>query len=438
MLLCIIFILNCRKSSYPNSSLFIEQFPFKEYNLDNNGNLLFSEINRIDFQNSSDCETCHPSHYEEWNNSSHSNSSSNLFFNHRRNEVIEEHGDNTGRFCDQCHDPIGIISNGNGENIYEERGVTCDVCHTMTRVSSPTIAQPHEIVTSKLFLNPGQGIKYGSIENPQGNTYHDSQYNTIFNQSESCLPCHDLRHEQLETEVTFTEWSRIPGMAMSGAFSCQQCHMPKKEDGTHEHHFVGVDLSYTVLPEEDPLYPKVLNLINKSAEISFESNENIELDTINWNALLNIPIRIESKTGHHLPSGTSFNRECWLSVEVKEHNEDGNIIFKNGVLDSNTQQLNYLESQLIFFTSFLITADGDTTQDNLKAKEIINYSLPGMNIKYTNYEFKLNSQLDSIWINAKLNFRPIKPFIFDNLPNLKNNIPIYTIDEIEKTIHIIN
>ena len=91
--------------------------------------------------------------------------------------------------------------------------------------------------------------------------------------------------------------------------------------------------------------------------------------------------------------------------------------------------MNYYDSDLVYFTSFLLKENGDTTQDALMANEIINYSLPGLAVRYSNYQIELPENITSIWVKAKFNFRPIKPFIFDELPELKQNIPIYTIDE---------
>ena len=415
-----------------------EPFPHKSYILDNSGNLIFSEISVDDFQPAIDCAECHQSHYEEWSRSLHANSITNSFFRNCLEDIKNELGENSEKLCLQCHDPINIIAKTDSSINFSQSAISCDVCHSITKLSSGTITHPSQLVTSELFLNPGEGIKYGPKEDSEPNTYHESQYNPIFNQSDICLPCHDLRKENLEVEITFTEWNRIPGMAMSGAFPCQQCHMPEREDGTHEHHFAGVDLSYEVPPEEDPQYQDVLNLVQTSATLSFANLMGPLQDSILRDSLINFPIRIESNTGHHLPSGASFNRECWLSVEIRSENSSGLILYENGVLDHDLQLLNYFDPELTFFTSFLLTEVGDTTQDIIKAINIINYSLPGMNQRYTEYQVNINENINQIWIQAKLLFRPIKPFIFDDYPELKENIPIYTIDSVTKIIQIID
>ena len=58
---------------------------------------------------------------------------------------------------------------------------------------------------------------------------------------------------------------------MSGGTPCQECHMPVKADGTHDHRFVGVDVDLTYPTGESPNYLAVEELLNSSALISFGS-----------------------------------------------------------------------------------------------------------------------------------------------------------------------
>ena len=55
--------------------------------------------------------------------------------------------------------------------------------------------------------------------------------------SEQCLPCHDLVVRDVEAEITFTEWDRIPGFSMFGGIPCQDCHMPEKEYDDYQNKF---------------------------------------------------------------------------------------------------------------------------------------------------------------------------------------------------------
>jgi len=351
----------------------------------------------------------------------------------------------------QCHNPVAFLTGENTvafQNVSEflnsdlnqsiKDGIGCDVCHTVTGLSQTVHTGDNLAATAEYKLYPLGNIKFGSIQNPEPNEYHASYYLPTYSSSQMCLPCHDLVVRDVEVEITFTEWNRIPGMAMSGAFPCQQCHMSEKEDGTHEHHFAGVDIDYEFPAEEDPQYNDVLNLIQRSATLSFENNLGALSDFILRDTIINIPIRVLSNTGHHLPSGTSFTRECWISIEIRSEDSNGEFIYQNGVLEYELELLDYEDPELTFFTSFLITEEGDTTHEILKATDIINYSLPGMEQRYTDYQVNIDKNINQIWIQAKLLFRPIKPFIFDEYPELQENIPIYTIDEINKTIKIID
>ena len=84
-----------------------------------------------------------------------------------------------------------------------------------------------------------------------------------------CLPCHDLVIRDVEAEITFTEWDRIPGFSMFGGVSCQNCHMPEKEDGSHDHSFIGVDLDLNIPYYNNPRYYQVENMLSTAASIEF-------------------------------------------------------------------------------------------------------------------------------------------------------------------------
>ena len=78
--------------------------------------------------------------------------------------------------------------------------------------------------------------------------------------------CHwDFNHDGQTSQNS--SWGKVPASILS--FSCQQCHMPEKEDGTHEPHFAGVDLNYEFPAEEDSLYYDVLNLIQGQEYLSY-------------------------------------------------------------------------------------------------------------------------------------------------------------------------
>ena len=122
-------------------------------------------------------------------------------------------GDN---FCIQCHSPAAFVtgydlsqfSDTDDPSIPEiiAEGISCDICHSVV-MSSNSIHTTNDVAAvAEYYLNPGEGVKFGSIENPESNTFHSSQYSGIYSSSESCLPCHDQFIRDNPIEATFSEW----------------------------------------------------------------------------------------------------------------------------------------------------------------------------------------------------------------------------------------
>ena len=227
----------------------------KNYSIDSDGQIITTEFNHNDFNSAHDCMECHQQHFDEWNNSMHAHSFKAPLFISLLNGEIQKRPETGQNFCLQCHAPVAYLSNYEMPNINStndlnnlpesiSQGITCTVCHVMVNTSS-TVFTPDNAaaVIDDYHLNPGQNIFYGSIEFPDSNSFHDSQYLPFYSQSESCLPCHDQLIRGKEIETTFTEWQRIPGFGMSGAFPCQECHMPITEDGHRDHTFASVDVN---------------------------------------------------------------------------------------------------------------------------------------------------------------------------------------------------
>ena len=87
------------------------------------------------------------------------------------------------------------------------------------------------------------------------------------------MPCHDITIRGIEAEITFSEWNRNPFLAMSGALSCQDCHMPKQTDEDsivyHDHRFVGVDIDLSYSIGESPLHEAVHDMLQSAVNLQF-------------------------------------------------------------------------------------------------------------------------------------------------------------------------
>ena len=86
-------------SSNINQENVDESFPYKIFELDENGNIVFSDIDIKDFQPSQQCAVCHPHHYDEWKLSSHHKTLNNSIFKIQRDETENKFPEFGNRFC---------------------------------------------------------------------------------------------------------------------------------------------------------------------------------------------------------------------------------------------------------------------------------------------------------------------------------------------------
>jgi hypothetical protein len=319
-------------------------------------------------------------------------------------------------------------------NVIKE-GVSCDVCHTVTGITGTVYTTSSGAAAANYKLYPGENIKFGPIEFPDSNDFHNSFYLPTYQVSEQCLPCHDLVVRDVEAEITFTEWNRIPGFSMFGGIPCQTCHMPEKEDGTHNHNFIGVDMDLSIPYMENPLFEKVSNMLASAVEMRFEILGEGLPSLIAGLDTLSIPLTIESLTAHSVPSGASFNREAWIELIVENNN---NIIYSSGLLTENSQLLNYDDNDLLVFKSYLLDEVGDTTNSVLDSFDIINNSLQAYSLRFKEYHVIIPSDVEgTINITARMLFRPVEPsIILDLYAEFINNLPVFEMYSIQSTIEI--
>ena len=171
---------------------------YKDYTLDSlSGNIIDTEISINDFQSADECIDCHLQHFQEWETSFHAHAfSDNIFLNmwEAENESRPVTGIN---FCIQCHAPAAFVSGYDLEGVNSldqsnlpksiTEGVSCDICHTMVNKSPSVHTQDHIAAVAQYHINPGEEIKYGSIQDPDTNSFHESVYLPLFNLSSSVL-----------------------------------------------------------------------------------------------------------------------------------------------------------------------------------------------------------------------------------------------------------
>ena len=423
-----------------------ELYPEKNYVLNLNGRIESTEMYLSDFDSAQSCKVCHQSHYDEWSRSMHAFAMQDPVFIKGWLKEQEQHPETGERFCIQCHNPPAFVT-GEYLNGYEttdyfppmiNEGISCDFCHSVTDLSNTVHTPDNAAAVAEYHLNPGEGIKYGSLENPEKNDYHESQYHPIFKRSDFCLPCHNMTVRNVEVEMTFTEWRRIPGNDMSDLNSCQSCHMPIKTNGNHNHEFTGVDINLnnapgTILYEQQ--YNSVLKLMQNAVILEFSGATEEDIVRIIGDSLY-IPVKITSLTQHSLPSGTSFSREAWLEIQVI-NSESQELLFSSGLID-DLSDLNLNDENLLLFTSYLLDKNGDVTESVSQAHDIIKQMLPPSPPRYHLYKFigDFNS-VNQFEINIRMRFRAFKPHLLrEDHPELLQNLPVFEMATLQDTVYI--
>ncbi len=397
-----------------------------------------------DFSPAADCQTCHPVYFEEWAASMHAYSMSDpIWFALQRSSQTAHKavGEELGDFCVQCHSPIAALTDAitDHENFtisvsntlpqQIQDGVTCDVCHTITHLPESTDIQTddqaYETADFKLYTD---GTRYGTLEDPQENTFHKSAFHAGYDQSEYCRNCHNLTVNGVDAEVTNSEWERSAFKAMGT--ECQTCHMPLYEGyaaeggplrkNLHRHYFPGVGTSILEDSQNELLIPAIAELLNGSAEVNFF--ESLP-DTINLSEQLSIKLIVTNNAGHNFPSGVPFTRQLWLEVFATV---DGDTIFKSGYLDENgdiydfhTDPDNAFDPQLNVFQTVLYNDEGDSAVSVENMTWMNDNTLPVSGSKIVNYLLDLPTIVpgggSEITISIRLLFRALPPYLLRKL-----------------------
>jgi hypothetical protein len=350
------------------------------------------------FQTSDRCVACHnglttPSGEDisigfDWRSSMMANSSRDPYWQGSVRRETIDHPESKAAIedeCSVCHMPISryeaklqgargeVFSHlpfdqENKENAQAEDGVSCSVCHQISKENLGT----RESFNGGFVINPSSSKdehpEYGPFAISAGHQRVMRTSSGGFRPTEAahirdsavCGTCHTLITRalgaggkeigSLPEQMPYLEWLHSDYPSKS---TCQSCHMPEvhgqvsisavlgvPREGMRRHTFVAAnffmlkmlnlyrnDLSVTALPSEmtTAIEKTVAFLQSESARVSIR-----KIDVIP--SRLTVDVFVENLTGHKLPTAYP-SRRAWLHFVVRDRNEQK--VFESGALKAD-------------------------------------------------------------------------------------------------------
>jgi hypothetical protein len=284
------------------------------------------------------CRSCHPGQYEEWAGSMHAYASRDPVFVAMNARGQEETGGKLGNFCVSCHAPMAVAEGltTDGSNLSQlgdaYQGVTCYFCHNVEAVEG-SHNNPLRLANDTVLRGP--------FHNPVSNTAHASTYSRLMDKDDPasarlCGACHDVVVEahvrgddmkdapDVALERTFLEWQAtlFNQDVATGGLTCNGCHMPVSpvrtasavggafpKRASRRHDFEGVDVALVSFPGQQ----RQRLLTQQFLDSSLLAEVCVSRDGL-------LAITLENASGHHWPSGATFDRLAWLDVRAFDAN----------------------------------------------------------------------------------------------------------------------
>ncbi|MFT3822173.1 MAG: multiheme c-type cytochrome [Rubrivivax sp.] len=334
------------------------------------------------------CGSCHVREFMEWNTSMHAVADRDLLYdaavqtNVTRTQAARRHGDEKGRWCESCHNPLGTLTGAVTplrsvqETAALEEGVNCVVCHTASHARPQ---QGNGALQSNLdaVLHMRHPALLAAAPSRHARDMQAASRAPQMRDSALCGACHtEIRPTTVSGDApmhfqdTYEEWRRSD-YARRGV-QCQHCHMaedPAAAIGRLQrgeparvrvsHRMPGANHLLTD-PELPPALlhalrggsPAGLNRQFGSARFAAELQRTRDqaLGLLRAAARLDLrwlardaaapTLRVtvaNAGAGHALPTGPLDQRHMWLEVEVRD--AQGRLLLHSGGFDARRGQV---------------------------------------------------------------------------------------------------
>jgi Cytochrome c554 and c-prime len=332
-----------------------------------------------DFFLNEDCALCHERQDREMAGSMHSIAHTDRFYAAFAELAREEAGEEVYALCSGCHTPAGVVSGlvpaRRDPDLPAEAkaGVTCDVCHQITKTTGPS-GPWGEPGNASFVLDPGR-VKFGAADEIRRNPAHRGARRPFYETSEFCANCHTIIHpvNGLRIEHTYAEWKG--SVYAEKGIQCQDCHMRSVEDArtvartlevvtrkgswitkgraTRElapHMFIGANSNAHLLGGGEAQSAMARERLKSAAAIEIVLPEKQTADSLAFDVIVK-----NIGAGHKLPTSLTEIREMWVDLTVT--GRDGEVLHRSGALDEKGD----IVKGAIRFGAVMEDAEGNVT-----------------------------------------------------------------------------
>jgi hypothetical protein len=378
------------------------------------------------FQLATSCKGCHPTHYEEWEGSSHAHAMDDPVYMALIARQRTQRGHGHDLFCTQCHSALGTRSGDIQEGFalsslspITREGVTCEGCHRVTKLDRDF--NSGHVIDAKAPLQ-------GPYSDPQ--SPHPAVGSSLLVESRFCGGCHDVQDEGgLFLETPYREWLESPGRAAGK--QCQTCHMPTYEGRAsvlpqaplraevHRHTFAGPDAPSALWLKGGERLARQ----RAAGQALLESGVALRAELRRApDQALRAHVSLVSRTdAHDFPTGSTFFRQLWVHAVVRD--AAGSAVFESGGLDlqgdlydSQHPDGARVDPQLVTLGSTLLTHDGLQVAFPWQAEEVRRNALKPLEQRTVTYVVPLPADAQAPFrLDATLCFRSFAPRLLRTL-----------------------
>ena len=415
------------------------------------------------------CGTCHQEAYSQWRQALHSNAFRTPFYRTSVNLLIRDktRGIAFARFCDSCHNPIGVIGGALTEDSKVDRarfdsdGLTCMTCHSVQSIGSTAgnastngnasvvMGVPAVIVDEKGERIPGMVPFDMILRHPE--RHSQAVMHDFLHKPEFCAACHKANlpaalndYKFIRAFTAYDEWQqskfsqRNPLTFYTADFTtCQGCHMKRnpitlpdygaKDGAFASHRWLAGNTAVPFYYGFDEQLNKTIEFLRAGNYLNVDifalkktgSNELIAplgkvAYTLAPSETVEAYVVIQNKNiGHSLIPEVRDLYEAWTEFTVKDAN--GKEIYHSGFLKPDGM----LDPRAHSFTNRPVTDQGEFV-DNHKVWTIhsaaYDNTVPSGRSVLVRYQFRLPADVSgSVTVTAKVNYRHLRQSYLNNI-----------------------